>query len=306
MRVSGGTCGPRYLDFMRAARARREPRRAAFQLILIKPSHYDDEGYVIQWLRSAVPSNSLGALYGLGQDCARRQVLGPDIDIDRLGRRRDQQPHPARPHPAPDPPRRRPRHGRAGRRADQPVSPRAGHRAAVAGGRDPGLHRRIPRLRLPRDAAGAAGRHPGGAGARHLAVRRRRRGGRLDEVLRDAFAGTLQADLRLPQGHAGPGGRAGAVPAARAHQAHLGLSTSFDAGRGCPFQCSFCTIINVQGRKSRYRSPDDVDRIIRAQPGAGHQAVLHHRRQLRPQPRLGADLRPADRAAGARGPGGRA
>ena len=22
---------------------------------------------------------------------------------------------------------------------------------------------------------------------------------------------------------------------------------SFDAGRGCPFQCSFCTIINVQG-----------------------------------------------------------
>jgi len=31
---------------------------------------------------------------------------------------------------------------------------------------------------------------------------------------------------------------------------------SFDAGRGCPFQCSFCTIINVQGRKSRYRSAD--------------------------------------------------
>jgi len=26
-----------------------------------------------------------------------------------------------------------------------------------------------------------------------------------------------------------------------------GSLTSFDAGRGCPFQCSFCTIINVQG-----------------------------------------------------------
>jgi hypothetical protein len=25
---------------------------------LIKPSHYDDEGYVIQWLRSAIPSNT--------------------------------------------------------------------------------------------------------------------------------------------------------------------------------------------------------------------------------------------------------
>ena len=39
--------------------------------------------------------------------------------------------------------------------------------------------------------------------------------------------------------------------------------TSFDAGRGCPFQCSFCTIINVQGRKSRRRSPDDVEKIVR-------------------------------------------
>jgi hypothetical protein len=29
-----------------------------FQLILIKPSHYDDDGYVIQWLYSAMPSNS--------------------------------------------------------------------------------------------------------------------------------------------------------------------------------------------------------------------------------------------------------
>jgi radical SAM superfamily enzyme YgiQ (UPF0313 family) len=43
----------------------------------------------------------------------------------------------------------------------------------------------------------------------------------------------------------------------------VGNVTTFDAGRGCPFQCSFCTIINVQGRKSRRRSPDDVEHIIR-------------------------------------------
>ena len=43
----------------------------------------------------------------------------------------------------------------------------------------------------------------------------------------------------------------------------LGQSTSFDAGRGCPYQCSFCTIINVQGRKSRYRSADDVEQLVR-------------------------------------------
>jgi hypothetical protein len=43
----------------------------------------------------------------------------------------------------------------------------------------------------------------------------------------------------------------------------LGLSTSFDAGRGCPYQCSFCTIINVQGRKSRFRTADDIERLVR-------------------------------------------
>ena len=48
-----------------------------------------------------------------------------------------------------------------------------------------------------------------------------------------------------------------------------GHYSSFDAGRGCPFQCSFCTIINVQGRKSRYRTPDDVEAIVRANAAQG-------------------------------------
>ena len=48
-----------------------------------------------------------------------------------------------------------------------------------------------------------------------------------------------------------------------------GVLSSFDAGRGCPFQCSFCTIINVQGRKSRYRSGDDIERIVRQNAAQG-------------------------------------
>ena len=43
-----------------------------------------------------------------------------------------------------------------------------------------------------------------------------------------------------------------------------GHYSSFDAGRGCPFQCSFCTTINVQGRKSRFRTADDIEAIVRA------------------------------------------
>src|SRR5437870_7529217 len=54
---------------------------STFCLALVKPSHYDDDGYVIQWFRSAIPSNSLAALYGLALDCAQRKVLGDDVDL---------------------------------------------------------------------------------------------------------------------------------------------------------------------------------------------------------------------------------
>ena len=50
-----------------------------FELVLIKPSHYDDEGYVIQWLRSSIPANTLATLNGLALDCAARRVLGEDV-----------------------------------------------------------------------------------------------------------------------------------------------------------------------------------------------------------------------------------
>src|SRR3954447_26149727 len=53
-----------------------------FCLILLKPSHYDRDGYVIQWLRSTIPSNSLASVYGLLEECTRDQVLGPDVDIE--------------------------------------------------------------------------------------------------------------------------------------------------------------------------------------------------------------------------------
>ena len=57
-------------------------RGKRFQLILIKPSHYDAAGYVVQWLRSTMPSNSLAAVYSLARGAAERQVLGPDLPID--------------------------------------------------------------------------------------------------------------------------------------------------------------------------------------------------------------------------------
>src|SRR5881394_1555133 len=58
-----------------------------FHLVLIKPTHYDDDGYPIQWFRSAIPSNTLASLNGLAEDAQRRSVLGPDVQIRRAGGR---------------------------------------------------------------------------------------------------------------------------------------------------------------------------------------------------------------------------
>src|SRR6201987_246683 len=54
----------------------------SFRLVLIKPSHYDDDGYVIRWWRGGLPSNSLACLYGIALDCHKREILGADFDIN--------------------------------------------------------------------------------------------------------------------------------------------------------------------------------------------------------------------------------
>lgn len=41
--------------------------------------------------------------------------------------------------------------------------------------------------------------------------------------------------------------------------------TTIDTGRGCPYPCSFCTIINVQGRDPRWRDPRQIIAFVREQ-----------------------------------------
>ena len=47
---------------------RPDPSESLFHFVMIKPSHYDDDGYPIQWVRSAIPSNTLACLNGLAED----------------------------------------------------------------------------------------------------------------------------------------------------------------------------------------------------------------------------------------------
>ena len=93
--------------------------------------------------------------------------------------------------------------------------------------------------------------------------------GRMAALLRDVAAGTAKPTYNYLADM--PEMAAATLPIlpARIVTRVNGSYTSFDAGRGCPFQCSFCTIINVQGRKSRYRTPDDVEEIVRANAKQG-------------------------------------
>jgi len=248
---------------------RTEPTgRIRFHLVLIKPSHYDDDGYVIQWLRSAIPSNTLAALYGLASDCRDRGVLGPQVDLiitalDETNTR-------IRPERIARTIRRDGGHGLVGLVGVQSnqyphaldLARRlraAGMQVCIGGFHVSGCLAMLPEMPAELREAQALG----------ISLFAGEAEGRLDVVLCDALAGTLRPlynfmdDLPGLEGAPPP-----MLPALRVERTG-GRLTSFDAGRGCPFQCSFCTIINVQGRKSRYRSPDDVEAIIRANLAQG-------------------------------------
>jgi radical SAM superfamily enzyme YgiQ (UPF0313 family) len=236
--------------------------RRTFELVLIKPSHYDDDGYVIRWWRSMIPSNSLAAVYGIAADCAQRWVLGDEVDIDIT--------------PIDE----------MNTRVDIPaIIDRFKRNAnfglvALIGVQSNQYPRAIDLarpLRAARIQVAIGGFHVSGCLAMldgsavqldacrdlDIAMFAGEVEGRFDGVLRDAASGALAPVYNfmndLPTIDEAP------VPylPRRYIGRTLGITTSFDAGRGCPYQCSFCTIINVQGRRSRYRRPDDIERLVR-------------------------------------------
>jgi Radical SAM superfamily len=234
-----------------------------FQIVLIKPSHYDADGYVVQWLRSTMPSNSLAAVHSLAKGAAERELLGPDLPIDVY---------------AMDETNTRVRL----REIARLIEKNGGLGLVGIVGVQSNEFPRAVDIARPLRKAGVqvliGGFHVSGC----LAM--------LPEIPADIKA-AQDLGVCIYAGEAEEGFEEAIVDAARGelrplydHMKHLpdigdiasppflpvdfvrrtiGNVTSFDAGRGCPFQCSFCTIINVQGRKSRYRSPDSVEQIIR-------------------------------------------
>jgi radical SAM superfamily enzyme YgiQ (UPF0313 family) len=238
-----------------------------FFVEIIKPSHYDDDGYVIQWVRAFVPSSSLAAVSAIAHDAARQQALGPEVGIEV-------------------------------REYDEvhtiiPVREII-RRILGGGGRGLILLTGVQSNQFPRAADLArefrAAGIPVAVGGFHVSgcismldeippdiVAVQKTGvalfageaeGRLADLFRDAWRGELKPvynyldDLPALEGVVTP-----FLPVSIARRSFD--FTAFDVGRGCPFRCSFCTIINVQGRKSRHRNADDVERIVRAYAGHG-------------------------------------
>src|SRR5436190_15006928 len=237
-----------------------------FCLILIKPSHYDDDGYVFQWWRSPVPSNSLAVLYGLAKQCAQGNVLGDDVELEIHGF---------------DETNTRIRPARIAAMIEK-----AGNGMVMLVGVQSNQFPRALDIAKPLRERGImvaiGGFHVSGTLAmlneRDADVRRAEEmgislfageaEGRLDLVLRDAVDKQLQPIYDFMNDLPNLGGAVTPLLPATIARKAFG-NTSFDAGRGCPFACSFCTIINVQGRKSRRRSPDDIERIVRANLAQG-------------------------------------
>ena len=238
-----------------------------FSLVLIKPSHYDDDGYVIQWFRSAIPANSLACLYGLALECREEKLLGDDVEFeihafDETNTHINPKKIISLIENADD--------GvvmLVGVQSNQ--FPRALDIARPL--REKGLKVAIGGFHVSGTMAMLEDRDPSVQKALDMGVTvfAGEAEGRLGQVLKDAFYNDLQPvynfmdDLPNIENVATP-----LLPAERVHLT-AGATTSFDAGRGCPFTCSFCTIINVQGRKSRRRSPEDIEKLIRANVAQG-------------------------------------
>ncbi|MDR3496429.1 MAG: B12-binding domain-containing radical SAM protein [Ancalomicrobiaceae bacterium] len=236
--------------------------RRIFHLYLIKPSHYDDDGYVIQWFKAAIPSNSLAVMYGLARDCDNRRVLGDDVElkivaIDETNARvrADKIAAEFKKHPF----------GLVGLvgvqsnqfpRAVDIARPlrEAGVPVMIGGFHVSGCRSMLPELPPDIQAAADMG----------ISFFYGEAEGRFDRVLQDAANGALKPSYDYMNDLPGINETPMPFLPADVISRTVGAVTSFDAGRGCPFQCSFCTIINVQGRKSRFRSVDDIEAIVRA------------------------------------------
>ncbi len=286
----------------KASEARR-PRMGnpnTFHFVMIAPSHYDDEGYVIQWKVSSIPSNSMASIYGIAQDAIERRPLGPDVEI-RLEAFQE-----ANTRIVPEEiaarlqgPDSRIFVALVGVQSNQ--FPRAvdlarrflacGVKVCIGGFHVSGCVSMLDDA--PPEIAAALGRW-------HQPLRRRDRGTHRIPVA-GRLEGPTETPLQLHGRLAGTGRTAGSLVAPRGHRAKCRTAGHFRCRTRLPVQVLLLHDHQRPGPEiplsRRRRCGEDHP----PQPGPGHLQLLHQRRQLRAQQDVGAHLRSADPPPGGGG-----
>ncbi|MCC6846951.1 MAG: radical SAM protein [Deltaproteobacteria bacterium] len=228
---------------------------------LIRPTKYDDDGYLVRHLRGVLPSNSLACLHALTLDAAHRRVLGT-IRTDVLLCDESVRAFPRR---------------RFERSARRPGTRTLVALVGVQTSQFPRAADLALRFRHRGCAVLLGGFHVSGALAMLPGIPADLRALRAagvtlvageieatwDAILRDAAAG------RLAETYDTLGARPAlaSAPVPRLDRrllrrfVHRGFGT-LETSRGCPFACSFCTVINVQGRTMRARDPDTIGEAV--------------------------------------------
>ncbi|HOW58421.1 MAG TPA: radical SAM protein [Candidatus Omnitrophota bacterium] len=235
-----------------------------FHLYLIKPSKYDDDGYVIRYWKGVLPSNTLSCLNGLSEDVRERGILGKDLQwktelIDDTVQKIPYQ--------------RIIRDSRCtdtktvvclvGVQTNQFVRAsdlalkfrKAGVTVMIGGFHISGIMSTLPDLSPELVILRNAG---------VTLVAGEGEGGHWEKILIDAFHGKLLPVYNFLNDL--PDLSRAAFPKINPQlQNNYALKHfgTLDCGRGCPFGCSFCTVINVQGRRMRFRDVDSLIQKIR-------------------------------------------
>ncbi|OGJ64563.1 hypothetical protein A3E47_03065 [Candidatus Peribacteria bacterium RIFCSPHIGHO2_12_FULL_54_10] len=241
-------------------------------VVLMKPTHYDEDGFPYRFLRGVLPSNSLAVMYALTRDALDRILpahIAREIHVLEDGIER---------------------HARQLERLRQRF-PEQGTQLIVAmvgvqTAQFPRACDLIDRWQKRGAVCAIGGFHVSGSVATMFdGINDRRRtaipcphvmpselqtlmdngvvvfAGEAEdlwtEALRDIIAGSPKALYRggsptlatAPLPEYPPGYFSGSF---------VTKIRTFDIGRGCPFLCSFCSVINVHGRLSRCRSPDTI------------------------------------------------
>jgi len=236
-----------------------------FHIVLIKPSKYDDDGYVIRFWKGVLPSNTLNVLHGLTEDIKAREVFGTlPIEVTTFDETAEKVPL-----------------AKIVRWSKAPATKLLVCLVGVQTNQFPRAMDMAKTFRREGITVIMGGFHTSGTinmlsdqepdiqelYREEICVVSGEVEGKWEGILADYLHGRLKPlysfaqDLQnLVDIDDAPLPRTSAKT--MKHFAYPSFATA-DTSRGCPFACTFCTIINVQGRKMRERSPQSIAAMMR-------------------------------------------